>query len=109
MQTHNFGSLSSQNIENQQIMSAKYTVLMLHLRQNEHYRTFGMVAAGTSVIHIAKLSGCSSVIVHSLVRPFEQTGISVKALSPGDVRKRRRDKTVNLLLCFNVSSSIQQV
>ena len=78
---------------------------MLRLHQNERYRAFGMVAAGTSVIHAAKLIDCSSVIVHSLVRRFEQTGISIDALSRGDVRKRRRDKTVNLLLRINVSSS----
>ena len=30
-----FGSLSSQNIESQQITSAKYTVLMLRVRVNE--------------------------------------------------------------------------
>ena len=29
-----FGSLSSQKMENQQIKSAKYTVLILHVRQN---------------------------------------------------------------------------
>ena len=78
MQTHNSGSIFSQNIENQQIM--------LRLRQNERYMAFGMVAAGTSVIHAAKLLGCSSVIVHSLVRRFEKTGISIDTLSRGDVR-----------------------
>ena len=36
-----FGSLSSQNIENQQITSVKYTVLMLRVRQNELKRAFG--------------------------------------------------------------------
>ena len=36
-----FGSLSSQNIENQQITSAKYTVLMLRVRQNERKKAFG--------------------------------------------------------------------
>ena len=35
------GSLSSQNIENQQITSAKYTTLMLGVRQNEHNKAFG--------------------------------------------------------------------
>ena len=57
------------------------TVLMLRLRQNERYRAFGMVAAGISVMHAEKLFCCSSVIVHSLVRRFEQTGNSVDALS----------------------------
>ena len=35
------GSLLSQNIENQQITSAKYTVLMLRVRQNERKKAFG--------------------------------------------------------------------
>ena len=92
-------------------MSAKYTVLMLHVRfsQNERYRAFGMVLIGTSVIHATKLFCCSSVIVHSLVRRFEQTGISIDASSRGDVGKRRRDKIVNLLLLGNISSSSRQL
>ena len=36
-----FGSLSSQNIENQQITSEKYTVLMLCIRQNWRKKAFG--------------------------------------------------------------------
>ena len=36
-----FGSLSSQNIKNQQITSAKYTVLMQRVRQNECKKAFG--------------------------------------------------------------------
>ena len=36
-----FGSLSSQNIENQQITSAKYYVLMLGVRQNWRKKAFG--------------------------------------------------------------------
>ena len=35
-----FGRLSSQHIENQQITSAKYTVLMLRVRQNERKKAF---------------------------------------------------------------------
>ena len=68
-----------------------------------------MIATGTSVIHIAKLFCCSSVIVHSLMRQFEQTGISIDTLSQVDVRKRRRDKTVNLLLSINVSNPSLQL
>ena len=91
-------------------MSTKYTGLMLRLLQNEHYRAFGMVAAGTSVIHAAKVFGCSTFnIVHSIVKQFELTGISIDALSRGDVKKRRRGKTVNLLLRINVSSSGRQL
>ena len=36
-----FGSLLSQNIENQQIASAKYNVQMLRVRQNGHKKAFG--------------------------------------------------------------------
>ena len=90
-------------------MSAMYTELMLRLRQNERYRAFGMVVAGTSVIHTAKQFGSSNVNVLSLVRRFEQTGISIDALSRGDVRKRRQVKTVYLLLHINVSSSSRQL
>ena len=36
-----FGGILSQNIENQQIASAKYTVLMLRVRQNERKKVFG--------------------------------------------------------------------
>ena len=36
-----FGSLSSQNIEIQQITSAKYTVLMLSVGQNGRKKAFG--------------------------------------------------------------------
>ena len=35
------GSLISQDIETQQITSAKYTVLMLRVRQNERKKAFG--------------------------------------------------------------------
>ena len=56
-----FGRRLSQNSENQQIISAKYTVLKVRLRQNERIRTFGIVAAGTSAIHATKLFGCSCV------------------------------------------------
>ena len=62
------GSLLSRNIENQQITSAKYTVLMLRVRQNE-----------PRVILTAKIVGCSHVIASSLVRRFGQTGISIDA------------------------------
>ena len=47
-----FRSLLSQDIENQQITSLKYTVIMPRLRQNERNRTFGMLVAGTSVIEL---------------------------------------------------------
>ena len=41
-------SLLSQEIENQQITSLKYTVVLPRLRQNERNMVFGMLVAGTS-------------------------------------------------------------
>ena len=61
-------SLLSQDIENQLTKSLKYTVIMLCLPQNEPNSALRMVATGTSVKCVAKLFGCSRVIVHSLVR-----------------------------------------
>ena len=69
------------------------------------YRAFGMVAPETSVIRDAKQFGCSSVIIPSLVRWYELTRISIDARSRSAVRKRCRDKPVNLLLRIYVSSS----
>ena len=43
-----FMSLLSQEIENQQITSLKYTVVLPRLRQNERNMVFGMLVAGTS-------------------------------------------------------------
>ena len=40
--------------------------------------------------------GRSGVIAHSLVKQFEQTGISIDAQDRHNVRKQRQDKTVNL-------------
>ena len=61
-----FGRLSSQNIRHrdQQITSAKYTVLIHVLRVRQNWR----------IIRAAKMFGCSGVSAHSLVRRFEQTG-----------------------------------
>ena len=78
-----FESLSSQKIKNQQIMSAKYTVLMLCVHQNEREKAFGR----SPLYQGAKMFGCSHVIAHSLVRRFGQTGISIDALDQGDVKK----------------------
>ena len=41
-------SLLSQEIENQQITSLKYTVVLPRLRQNERNMVFGMLVVGTS-------------------------------------------------------------
>ena len=53
--------------------------------------------------------GCSRVIAHSLVRQFEQTGISIDAQDRRDVRKQCQDKTVNLQSRIDVSSSSWQL
>ena len=53
--------------------------------------------------------GCPGVIAYSLVRWFEQTGKSKDAHDRCDVRKQRKDKTVNLHSCIDVSSSSQQL
>ena len=53
--------------------------------------------------------GCPVLIAYSLVRQFEQTGISIDAHDRCDVRKQRKDKTVNLPSCIDVSSSSQQL
>ena len=58
-----FRSLSSKNIENQQITSAKYTELILRVRQKGHKKSFGLVPR---IIQAAKIIGCSRVVAHSL-------------------------------------------
>ena len=40
--------------------------------------------------------GFVDVIAHSLVRQFEQTGISIDAQDRRDVRKQRQDKTIDV-------------
>ena len=69
----------SQNIENQQITSTKYSVLMLHVHQNERKKDFGRFAMAPRVISAAIMFSCSCIIAYSLVRRYEQTGISIKA------------------------------
>ena len=80
-----FGSLSSQNLENQKITSAKYTVLMIRVRQYERKK-----AVVPRVIRAKKVFECFHVIAHSLGERFEQTGISIDAQGRGDLRKQRR-------------------
>ena len=101
-------SLSSLIIKNQQIAPAKYTVLMLRLCQNGRKKAFGRSAI-PRVIPAAKMFGCSRVIAHSLVRRFEQTGISIEAQDRRDQRKQCQDKTLNLHSPFDVSTSSRQL
>ena len=52
--------------------------------------------------------GHSGVVAHSLVRRFEQTGMSIDAQNRRDVKKQRQDKTVNLHTRIDVCSSSRQ-
>ena len=52
----------SQDIENQQITSLKYTVITSRLRQNERDRAFGMLVAGNSVIALHFFSGALGLL-----------------------------------------------
>ena len=88
---------------------SKYTVIKLSLRQIERSRAFGMLAARTSVIRVAKLSGCSRFIVQSLVRRYRKTGLSIDAPRSGDVSQRHRDTTFNLLSRIYASGSSRQL
>ena len=49
--------------------------------------------------------GCSGVMAHSLMRRFEQTGISIDVRNRRDVRKQRQNKTVDLHSRIDVSGS----
>ena len=53
--------------------------------------------------------GCSSIIVYSPVRRFQQEGISTDAQDRRDVRKQCQDKTVNLHSRIDVSGSSQHL
>ena len=54
----------SQDIENQQITSLKYTAITPRLRQNEQNMAFGMLVAGNSV---SALQVCSIALVLLLI------------------------------------------
>ena len=89
-------------------------MIVLCLRQNEHNRAFGMLAARTSVIHIAKVFGSSRITVHSLVRRYKQTGISIDAPRSvdaprlGEVGQLHQDETFNLLANIYASGLSRQ-
>ena len=69
-------------------------MIMLRERQNEHTRAFGMLAARTRVIRVAKMFGDSVIIVHSHLR---RTGIFIDAPRSGNIRQLHLDKTFNSL------------
>ena len=53
--------------------------------------------------------GRSGIIAHSLMRPFEQTGISIDAQDRRTLRKQRKDKTVHLHSRSDISGSSLQL
>ena len=71
---------------------------MLLVRQKLRKKAFGR-----STRYQVKMFGCSRVIAHSLVRRFEQTGISFDAQDRRDVRKQLQEETVNLHSCIDES------
>ena len=60
-------------------------------------------------MHPTMMFGCSRVIADSLVRRFEQTGISIDAQDRLNARKHRQDKTVYLHSRIDVSRFSQQL
>ena len=53
--------------------------------------------------------GCLRVIAHSLVRRFEQTGISIDAQDRREVRKQRQDKTIEPVHEISINLTFLQV
>ena len=70
---------------------------------------FCILATRTSKARVTKSFGCSSVIIHSLVRRYKQTGISIDTPRSGDVRQHHRENTFNLLSCIYASGSSRQL
>ena len=90
-------SLLSQEIENQQITSLKYTVVLPRLRQNERNMVFGMLVAGTSE---NELQVCFVVFVFLFITSWDGATRQETLLTHPDrydVRQGRRDRTVKLL------------
>ena len=94
-------SLYSQDIESQQKTSAKYTVLMLGVRQNKGISI--RLLTVPSVIFAAKRFSCTHVIAYSLVRLFEQTGISINAEDIQRKDTQCQDKIINLYSRIDVA------
>ena len=90
-------------------MSTKHTVLMLCVRQNGHKKALECRRCTKSNICAAKMFGCSRVIARSLVRRFEQTGISIDAHDQCNVSKQCQDKNINLHSHIDVSGSSWQL
>ena len=86
----------TQNIENQEITSAKYTVLMLYVCQNERKKAFGR----SPPYHNTR-----SKDVQRLERWFDQTGISFDAQD----RSTYGNKTIKLHSRTDVSGLSMQL
>ena len=91
----------SQDIENQQITSLKYTAITPHLHQNEQKKGFWHVGHRKQSKRVANLFHCSRLLVHNDVRRYNWAGITTYALWPA----RRQDRTVKLLSCNYASGS----
>ena len=72
----------SQDIENQQITSLKYTAIMPRLRQNERKYGFWHVGRRKQCKRVASLFHCSRFVVHDDVRRYNWAGIATDTLWP---------------------------
>ena len=72
----------SQDIENQQMTSLKYTVITPRLCKMSENTAFGMLVAGNSVKRVVSLFHCSRFVVHNDVRRYNLAGNTTDALWP---------------------------
>ena len=72
----------SQDIENQQITSLKYTAKTPCLRQNERKYGFWHVGRRKQCKRVASLFHCSRFVVHNDVRRYNWAGNTTDALRP---------------------------
>ena len=70
----------SQDIENQQITSLKYTAITPRLRQNEQKYGFWHVGRRKQCKRVASLFHCSRFVVHYDVRRYNWAGNTTDAL-----------------------------
>ena len=72
----------SQDIDNQQITSLKYTAITPRLRQNERKKGFWHVGRRKRCKRVASLFHCSRFVVHYDVKRYNWAGITTDALWP---------------------------
>ena len=70
----------SQDIENQQITSLKYTAITPRLRQNERKWGFWHVGRRTQCKRVSSLFHCSRFVVHNDVGRYNWAGNTTDAL-----------------------------